>query len=220
MKLDLHVHTGHSRDSSGSVKEILKACKVSGMDGLAVTDHNAIEGALEAHSLAAPEGLLIVRGVEVSSREGHILALGVKELVPRGLPAAETIERIHALGGIAIAAHPLRHPSGVGRRVASSAKFDAIETINAASSPRTNRATAAIAEHRSLPVTGGSDAHRIEELGKAYTVFDHVENEDEAIDRIVKRLTNVGGRGRTPGEGVKAAFETLAIWIKGDFERM
>lgn len=104
--------------------------------------------------------------------------------------------------------------------MASSAKFDAIEVINAASSPRTNRATAAIAEQRNLPVTGGSDAHRAEEIGRAYTILDGVANEDEVIDRIIKRLTKVGGRGRTPGEGVKAAIETLGIWIKGDFERM
>jgi predicted metal-dependent phosphoesterase TrpH len=190
------------------------------MDGLAVTDHNAIEGAIEAQSLAASEGLLVVRGVEVSSKEGHILALGVRELVPRGLPAAETIERIHSLGGIAVAAHPLRHPSGVGRKVAGSAKFDAIEIVNSASSPRTNRATATMATERGLPVTGGSDAHRTEEVGRAYTIFDGVGSEDEAIDHIVKRLTKADGRGRTPGEGVKAAFETLAVWIRGDFERM
>ncbi|MCU0852621.1 MAG: CehA/McbA family metallohydrolase [Thermoplasmata archaeon] len=220
MKLDMHVHTGYSRDSSGSVKDILRACKSAGLDGLAVTDHNAIEGSLEAHSLAPSEGLIAVRGVEVSSKEGHILAFGVQEVLPRGMPAAETIDRIHALGGIAVAAHPLRHPSGVGRKVASTAKFDAIEVVNSASSPRTNRATGAIAEQRALPVTGGSDAHRIEELGRAYTVFDGVETEDQAIDQIVKRLTKAGGRGRTPGEGMKAAIETLAIWVKGDFERM
>lgn len=220
MKLDLHVHTGYSRDSSGSVKDILKACRSAGLGGLAVTDHNAIEGSLEAHSLAPSEGLVAVRGVEISSKEGHILALGVMETLPRGMPVAETIERVHALGGIAIAPHPLRYPSGVGRKVASTAKFDALETVNSGSSPRANRGAALIAERRALPVTGGSDAHRIEDLGRAYTVFDRVETEDQAIDQIVKRLTKTDGRSRTPGEGAKSAYETLARWVKGDFKRM
>src|SRR5512137_1739977 len=114
MKLDLHIHSTYSRDGTALPKEIVSRCKALGLDGLAITDHNAIRGSLEAVELAKMEGLFVVRGVEVSTADGHVLAYGVSELVPKGLSIQDTIDRIHSAGGIAVAAHPVRFPSGIG----------------------------------------------------------------------------------------------------------
>jgi len=91
-----------------------KQAKRIGLSGIAVTDHNEIRGALEALKFSSSD-FRVIPGVEVSSAAGHILALGVEEVVARGLPADETVDRIHALGGVAVAAHPFdRLRQGVG----------------------------------------------------------------------------------------------------------
>lgn len=86
------------------------------LDVLAITDHDEIRGALVARHFARarPElGVEVVVGEEISTQNGHLLGLFLEELVPPGLPALTTIERIHAQGGLAVVAHPC-HPMNVG----------------------------------------------------------------------------------------------------------
>ncbi len=220
MRFDLHVHSKHSRDASASPEEIVKRCRITDLDGLAVTDHNSIDGSLRAHDLARSEQVIVVRGVEVSSQEGHVLALGVRELVPRGLPAAETIERIHALGGIAIAAHPGRFPSGMELELARDGGFDAIEVINGASSGRSNRLARKVAELKGSAVTGGSDAHDLDHIGRAFTVVDGVASEDDLLQVISKGKARAGGGSRTYAEGARYPIELLAEWMRAGFKRL
>ncbi len=220
MKLDLHIHSGYSRDASASAAEIVKRCKSLGLGGIAITDHNEIKGSLEAHALAASEGIVVVRGVEVSATEGHVLALGVGELIPRGLPVRETVDKIRAAGGVAVAAHPGRFPSGVGIKRAMTMDFDAIEVLNGGSSRRSNRRANAVAEHRRLAVTAGSDAHGIEQMGKAWTVVEDAVSEEDVVAAIERGKCSVGGRSRTASEGARYSFETLVEWMRGDLRRL
>ncbi|MGQ9588000.1 MAG: CehA/McbA family metallohydrolase [Thermoplasmata archaeon] len=220
MKLDLHIHSNHSRDGTASPSEIVEFCKESGMDGFAIADHNAIEGSLQAYEIGRSMGLVVVRGVEVSAEEGHVLAYGVTELVPRGLSIADTIAKIHALGGIAVAAHPDRFPSGMGVDLAGKERFDAIEVLNGASSKRSNRLARRVADERRAPVTGGSDAHVIDDIGKAYTILEDVSSEDQVLDMIRKGLCAVGGRSRSSTEGLVFSIETLIEWLRGGLKRL
>jgi predicted metal-dependent phosphoesterase TrpH len=220
MKLDMHVHSNHSRDASPSPKEILEFCKKEGLDGCAITDHNAIDGSLEAYKLGPEMGLLVIRGIEVSAKEGHVLAYGVGELVPRGLSMADTIQRIHSAGGIAVAAHPKRFPSGMGLELARDGKFDAVEIINGGSSRRGNKLARRIAEMKRMPVTAGSDAHELTQIGKAYTVVEGVSTESELIAAISKGSSKEGGRSRYFSEGVVYSIETLVEWLRGDLKRL
>jgi predicted metal-dependent phosphoesterase TrpH len=220
MKLDLHIHSRHSRDASGSPKEILGRCRKAGLDGIAITDHNAIDGSLEAFSVARAEGLVVVRGVEVSAIEGHLLAYGVGELIPKGLSVAETIDKIHSAGGVCVAAHPKRFPSGIGLGLARSGKFDAIEIINSGSSARSNRLARRVAEQKGCAVTAGSDAHALDQVGRAYTIVDVASSEDDVVEAIRKGLTRAGGRSRTSSEGARYSWETLVEWLRGDFKRL
>jgi len=220
MKLDLHIHSNHSRDGTASPKEIVEFCKRSDLDGCAIADHNAIEGSLEAYEIGRSMGLVIVRCVEISASEGHVLAYGVNELAPRGLSVADTIDRIHALGGIAVAAHPNRFPSGMGVGLAGNKKFDAIEVLNGGSSRRSNRLARWVADERGAPITGGSDAHVINQVGKAYTILEDVSNEDQVMDMIRKGRSAVGGRSRSPTEGIVFSIQTLIEWLRGDLKRL
>ncbi len=220
MKLDLHVHSNYSRDASPSPKEILESCKREGLDGCAITDHNTIDGSLEACKLGPEMGLLVIRGVEVSAKEGHVLAYGVGELIPKGLTMADTITRIHSAGGIAVAAHPKRFPSGMGLELARTGEFDAIEVINGGSSRRGNNLARRIADEKHMPVTAGSDAHEAPQVGKAYTVVEGVSTEAGLIAAIAKGSSRAGGRSRTFSEGIVYSIEIFVEWLRGDFKRL
>ena len=104
---DLHVHTHHS-DGQDSPTEVVQWATRLGLDVIAITDHDVIDGALIASALARREesGPEVVVGEEVSSRDGHILGLYLTRLVRPGMSAEETIAAIHEQGGVAVAAHP------------------------------------------------------------------------------------------------------------------
>jgi predicted metal-dependent phosphoesterase TrpH len=220
MRLDLHTHSRFSRDGAATIEEILSRCQALGLDGCAITDHNSVEGSLRAVELAPSFGLLVIRGSEVSTAEGHLLAYGVSSVIPRGRSVDETIEKIHEAGGIAVVAHPRRFPSGMGVRRASRSRFDAVEVLNGGSSPGSNRTSAALAARLGLPGVGGSDAHRIEEIGRAVTTVPDADSEDMIIESISQGRSGVDGRSRSVKETAVYAKETLTEWVRGGFKRM
>lgn len=182
---DLHIHTTYS-DGTATVAEIL--AHVAARDDLgviAITDHDTITGALEARRLAPEFGVEVVVGEEVSTTEGHLLALFVEDYLPPGRPAAETIAAVHAQGGLCVAAHPYDWASPslgrAGLRLRSNGPragewpLDASEAFNASLLwPRTglNRQAQRLAAELDIPAVGGSDAHTLAAIGSAYTCFD------------------------------------------------
>ena len=199
VKADLHVHTVYSPDSLITPKELVYYAKLSGLNAVAVTDHNCVEGALK---IAKETDFLIIPGTEVSSLHGHIVGLNVKEVIPKHLSAEETVERIHAAGGIAIACHPFALLKGsVGKHV--SAKFDAVEVINASAFPfgRSVRRAQELAENFGLSRVAGTDAHYGPQIGAAYTVIDAEPN----VDAIAKAI--VEGKCEPFGKPVSCALK-------------
>src|SRR3989304_3487997 len=117
MLVDLHNHTRHSPDSRVDPQELVTLARRIGLDGIAVTDHNAVGGVREAGEAAgagAGPGFPVTPACEISTSEGHVLAYGVREAIPRDRGVRETVEQIAALGGVAVAAHPYRFWSGLG----------------------------------------------------------------------------------------------------------
>jgi len=184
VKADLHVHTTYSSDSIITPSDLVFYAKKRGLTAVAVTDHNQVEG---AKKIARETGFLIIPGTEVSSRDGHIVGLNVNEVIPRGLSADETVDRIHRAGGVAIACHPYALFKGsIGQHV--TAKFDAVETINASSFPFRSASSKAekLAERFSLPRVAGTDAHYGPVIGCAYTVIDSELNLESILGSIIK----------------------------------
>jgi predicted metal-dependent phosphoesterase TrpH len=182
VKVDLHVHTVYSPDSLITLEALVFWAKKRGLNAVAVTDHNRVEGALK---MAGKTDFLIIPGTEVDSSYGHIVALNVREVIPRDLSAEETVERIHEAGGIAVACHPFAMFKGsLGKH--ASGKFDAIETINASASPfkRSVRKAEEVAERFKLPRVAGTDAHYAPAIGYAYTVVDAELNADAVVKAI------------------------------------
>jgi hypothetical protein len=129
--------------------------------------------------------------MEVSSREGHIVALGIKEEVKKGMSAEETLDRIHELGGVAIAAHPFRLRDGLGKKVNS--RFDGIEVLNARSNERCNARARKHAASLNIAMMGGSDAHLVEHICSCCTRFDG-EGAEDALEAIRKKKTEPLGK--------------------------
>ncbi len=208
VKVDLHVHTVYSPDSLITLEQLVFWAKQRGLTAVAVTDHNRVEGALK---MAGETDFLIIPGTEVSSRDGHIVGLNVHEVIPRGFSAEETVERIHAAGGIAIACHPFALFKGsLGKH--ANGTFDAIETINASASPfkRSVRKAEEVAARFKLPRVAGTDAHYAPAVGYAYTLVDAEPN----VDAIVKAIAT--GRCQPLGTAVplKVKFEKYYHYVK------
>ena len=182
IKADLHVHSTYSSDSIITPRDLVFYAKKSGLTAVAVTDHNNVEG---AQKIAREADFLIIPGTEVSSLDGHIIGLNVQELIPRGLSADETVDRIHEVGGVAIASHPFALFKGsIGKHV--TAKFDAIEAINASAFPfkSSTRKANELAEWLKLPKVAGTDAHYGPVIGQAYTLVDAEPNGEAMAEAI------------------------------------
>lgn len=182
-KADLHIHTSHS-DGMFSANELLAYAEDrTDLDVIAVTDHDSLEGAWKARERWAQGRYRFdfVTGMEVTTIEGHLLALFIEDPVPclRGL--RETIEAIRKQGGLAIVPHPFTWLTrGVGerhlRRLCSgkaSIRPDGIELTNGTPA---GRAGAKRAKHLNdseflLAEAGGSDAHFLSAVGCGYTEF-------------------------------------------------
>jgi hypothetical protein len=162
MRYDIHTHTSCS-DGVNSVEEVVAHARKLGLSGIAVTDHNTLDGAMRALKLAGKD-LKVIPGFEVSAKEGHILVLGVTELIPKRITAAEVVERAHELGGIAIAAHPYDVIRGGVGKLIHSVDFDAVEVCNGRTLLEWRSARKA-AERAHLRMVGGSDAHSLQEMG-------------------------------------------------------
>ena len=222
MKLDMHVHTCYSADGSVEPKDYLKIAKKNGVDGFAITDHNEVAGAKKAFELAKNfNDILVVRGVEVSTSEGHILGYGITEKIPRGLSPTETIERITEAGGVAVAAHPYRRAAGLGEEVVKRVKFSSIETLNHRSTQRENERASQLASTLKASTTGGSDAHFTKELGLAATEFKiECRNDDDILQQIAKKQTTPVGESSTTIEGLKMYTKLVIFWLKRGFKRV
>ena len=224
LSVELHAHSELSYDGRDPVELLLEQAEAVGLDALAVTDHDEIEASLSAAARAREHDLVGIPGMEVSSAAGHVLALGVEELVPAGLRFEETLEHIRELGGIAVVPHPFqssRH--GVAAHVTSAqlASADAIEVYNSRLfTGRANRQAERFAEAHDLPMTAGSDAHIAEMVGQAVTEVDAYHRSAEGIlDAIREGRTSVVGK-RTPwfisvqqfGGGVRRRLTSMLPW--------
>ncbi len=191
LKLDLHIHSQYSEDGVGTPEEIIKILQEKGLDGMAITDHNTLKGSLKALKIA-PKDFVVITGVEISSLDGHILALDIKEDVPKNLSVEETVDRIIDANGIPIIPHILRSMSGIKEEKLKMIKdkIHAIEVFNGCSVPQSNLKVAKIAKKYALGGTGGSDAHIPEYTGYAYTVVDTADiNPKSVIEEIKKKKT-------------------------------
>jgi predicted metal-dependent phosphoesterase TrpH len=176
---DLHTHSRASFDSLASPAALVRAAARHGLTHLAITDHDRIDGALEARDRAAgiaPE-LTVIVGEEVRTADGDLICLFLDEAIPPGLPADETIARARAQGALVGVPHPFDRFRGSllrdTRLERLAGAVDWIETHNArVALGKGNQLAAEFALEHGLPGIAVSDAHSSFEVGVAYTALD------------------------------------------------
>lgn len=176
--LDLHCHTSASFDSLAAPAAVLRAAAARGLTHLAITDHDRIEGALEARDRAtdaAPHVTVIV-GQEIRTQAGDLIGVFLHEAIPPGLPASDAIAAVREQGGLVGIAHPFdRFRGSLGRGEASAfeglaGSVDWIEAWNARLMVGDGNARAAeLAARLGVPGVAVSDAHTTLEVGIAST---------------------------------------------------
>lgn len=220
MKLDMHCHVKEgSPDSKVSLDEYITKLKANGFDGMLITDHDTYKG--YRHWKYKMKGkvhddFVVLKGIEYDTCDGgHILCImpeGVKMrlLEIRGLPVATLIEFVHRHGGILGPAHPCGEKymsyANTNRYFKSPElikRFDFIEAFNACESEESNAGAKKLAQKYKKPGIGGSDAHKIECVGMAYTILpERVTCENELIALIRKKVP-IEANGSLYGKTVK-----------------
>ena len=173
---DLHMHTCHSKDSLALPGKVVDAAVRMGLSAIAITDHDEIDGALEAATYAREKELplQVIIGEEVGCPEGDLLVYFVKKKIAKG-PLASVLEEVWRQKAICCMAHPYdRRRMGMMARGLPEkllAKIDAIEAFNARSNKAHNEEAAALAKKYGKPMLAGSDAHHPSEIGTCRAVF-------------------------------------------------
>lgn len=193
-RCDLHTHTSYSRDCLVSPERFLAACRRKGLDRVAVTDHNTIVGALRLKELD-PERIIV--GEEIRTTEGELIAYFLTEEVPPDLPPPEAIAAVRAQGGIVGVSHPLdrarREAMGLAFVRALLGELDFLEGWNARCLFWADNGEAlALARAHRLPVTAGSDAHSVRELGQMVTVMPPFDSPESFLESL--RSARMEGR--------------------------
>lgn len=197
MKIDTHIHSKYSKDSITPLEDIIKYSQKIGLNAIAITDHDEIEGTLAIKKLKH-DNLLLIPGEEVSSSKGHIVALGITDYIKPLQTPAETIDQIHDNAGIAIAAHPYcYYRSGLGN-ITQSLDIDAMETKNSRFIfGISNYLSKKVSIKNNIPEIGASDAHFVKGIGRCYTEIPETYDVDTLIKYIKKGKTIAYGE-RTP----------------------
>jgi predicted metal-dependent phosphoesterase TrpH len=197
LRIDLHTHTHYSPDALTSPKRFVETCQRKGITCVAVTDHDTMRGALAVQEMAP---FRVIMGEEICTREGEIIGLFMKEEIPPGLSARETVERIRAQSALVSLPHPLdRFRGGVGAELLAELAPDAdiIEVMNARTTAKEDNDRAAqAAEENGLVGVAVTDAHSPWEMGRAYVEAPAFEGPEELLEAL--RWGTLVGRPATP----------------------
>jgi predicted metal-dependent phosphoesterase TrpH len=224
-KADLHIHTAHA-DGLDSAEAIVDWAETqTDLDLIAITDHDEVAAGLRAREYALRRGYRVgvVPGVEITTRGGHLLALGVERPFRMLRPLEESVDEVRAAGGICIAPHPYSWlTTSIGERGLrrllpeyGEAKLDGIEVWNPSLAGKVahERTKVENALRWGLAEVGGSDAHAASFVGSAYTAFPG-RTWDDFRRALLERTTRAYGRFWSAAEVRPIAIkQTARAWF-------
>jgi predicted metal-dependent phosphoesterase TrpH len=181
LRADCHVHTKYSMDSTSSLESIISRCLEMGINCIAITDHDAFDGALRMQELAP---FTVIPGEEILTPNGEIIGYFLKERIPSRQPIEKVIEAIKSQGGLVGLPHPFDTFRGLKnmdrqRLEELAPSIDFVEVFNARGLlPGDADKAREFAHRHSLPGTAGSDAHSPREIGRTYVEMQPFEGRD------------------------------------------
>lgn len=195
LKIDFHIHSHFSLDSDMSTEDIIEFAKKSGLDAIAVTDHNSIKGGVETQKISG--GLIVFVGSEIKTKEGEIIGLNLKKDIPPNLPLAQTCKLVKEQNGFIIIPHPFdKFRNGIGNAIEKIIEYiDAVEIFNARTLAESfNRQAFEFAKKNRLPYVAGSDAHFKSEIGSVCMHVDCKINKDDILKAIKMGQAKITGK--------------------------
>ncbi len=195
IRLELHCHTVSSKDGLMNPAAVVRVARRVGLDAVAITDHDSIEGAQELERLVARERipLRVIVGEERTLADGsHLIGLFLKEPI-QAVELEAAIDEIRQQNGLCLIPHPFRRKDGllredVGRLKCFEGRPAAFELFSAKSSAEDNRkARGLLATH--LAPFGGSDAHYDSDLGESMNVITWTGDLRDSIEKMFRRET-------------------------------
>jgi predicted metal-dependent phosphoesterase TrpH len=199
LRVDLHLHSSYSHDGQSSLNQVIERCRECGIDRIALTDHNTVEGAL---ALQRMEPLLTIVGEEVKTREGEVIGLFITSRLPPYLAPGEVMDLIHGMGGLVYVPHPLdRHRSNfqAERLVELADKIDIIETYNPWCDAAANQAAVRLSMDLDKVAASGSDSHSARELGRSWMEMEDYTSPKDFLEKLREArhvITASSGTGR------------------------
>ena len=187
-RMDLHVHSKYSGDTDAEPEEeIIRAISL-GLQGIVFTEHYSYAASEHAEGLKEKfnDRILILRGIEFSTEEGHCLIFGVDtdRLALRYAAVDDVVKIVTERGGVVIPSHPYRRGNSLGDRIHDLKGITAIEGYNGNNMHSYNVRAIEAAKALNLPFTGGSDAHAPRETGSCYTEFNDKVTSDNFIELL------------------------------------
>lgn len=219
IKLDLHVHTDASADSSAALQDMLAAAKKKGLTGIAVTDHDQVSESMQT------DGMLVIGACEYTTDAGHLLVYFLKEDIAAGLPRNDKkqvpwramIERAHRAGAPCFWAHP--YAPAIERPREAFLLADGIEAYNAriqhSRVKDCNKKAQMKCRALQKPFSAGSDAHYPQEVGSAYwqcELHTQGKSEDELYSMLREAL--LMRKGQIYGGTSKAIYRAKSQWLR------
>ncbi len=188
-RVDLHIHTVFSGDSTITPKLVVNQLhRHSLVEGVAITDHNTLEGYLRVAKLASVyQDLVIVPGIEITTEKGDLIVLGVQEKPTRPLTLDSVIDFARRTDGVIVIPHPYRS-MGIGD-LAVDVDADAVEVLNPTATHRENMLALRLARTRNLAEVAGTDAHEPSEMWKVFTEVEAQPNVESVLDAIRNGFT-------------------------------
>lgn len=190
IKIDLHIHSTHSQDSSLTIDEIIRFYHENGFKAIAITDHETFQGAIQARKLVEKLqlDLKIILGMEIETDDGELIILVNREIIEIPRKADMLIKKVRMGNGLTIAPHPFDPTrKSLGEKIFELDDIDAIEVINAKSTKKYNSLAYRAMKIMGKPGLANSDAHDVHELGKAYTI---IETKNSSIKDILDAIRN------------------------------
>lgn len=188
MKIDIHIHSNIGSDGLSGPEEIIRMAKFNKLDGICITEHDSV-GDYNVWKKFNVKDLLILMGVEISAKNGHVLIFSIQDNIDinlyKGKSASEISLLIEKEDDMAIiVAHPYYDRNGIKKDIFNG-RFHALEINHDKDYANVSEQAIRTAKELGLGLAGGSDAHMSSHVGKAYTIF---ENEIKNIEDFIREI--------------------------------